>query len=63
MVITSQDTDTLNDEISQLESAFIERHFLTNEEAEELEQLIAKAMKLGELYALQKIKSCAVDGQ
>ena len=46
MTITLQDTEILDNEISQLENAFIDRHFLTDSEAGELETLIAKAMKL-----------------
>ncbi|WP_336018863.1 DUF551 domain-containing protein [Acinetobacter lwoffii] len=57
MTITLQDTEILDNEISQLENAFIDRHFLTDSEAGELETLIAKAMKLGEMYALQKAQA------
>lgn len=57
MTITLQDTEILDNEISQLENAFIDRHFLTDDEAGELETLIAKAMKLGEMYALQKVQA------
>lgn len=63
MTITLQDTEILDNEISQLENAFIDRHFLTDDEAGELETLIAKAMKLCEMLALQKINTCAVEGK
>ncbi len=51
LAIGIQDTESLDDEISQMENAFIERYAMSDDEAEQLEFLIAKAMKLGELYA------------
>lgn len=57
MNISTVNADALNDEIHQLESEFIERHFLSNDEAEQLELLIAKAMHLGGVYALQKAQA------
>lgn len=57
--ITPEITEALDSEISQLENAFIEKHLLDNDEAEQLEMLIAKAMKLGELYAKRDAKAQA----
>lgn len=60
--ITPEITEALDSEISQLENAFIEKHFLDNDEAEQLEMLIAKAMKLGELYAKRDAKAQVPEG-
>lgn len=61
--ITPGITEALDSEISQLENAFIEKHFLDNDEAEQLEMLIAKAMKLGELYAKRDAKAQAAKAE
>ncbi|ENV00402.1 hypothetical protein [Acinetobacter variabilis] len=55
--VTTEQTEALNDLISKMENDFIDRHFLSEDEAGQLEALIANAMKLGELYALQKFQA------
>lgn len=58
--ITPEITEALDSEISQIENSFIEKHLLDNNEAEKLEILITKAMKLGELYAKRDAKAQSV---
>lgn len=41
----------LDSEIDSLKAAFEAAHYLTNTEVEELEEIIDKAIKLGELYS------------
>jgi len=43
--------DVLYNELDQLENQMISAHCLTNDEAEQLEFLVAKAIKYGELVA------------
>lgn len=49
--------DLLNQEINSIKDSLIEESFLSNEDAENLEQLITKAMQLGELYAKRDEKA------
>lgn len=55
LLITRNDTENLDNEITQIKESFIDEHFLDNDQADQLEMLIAKAIKLGELY--ERIKS------
>ena len=55
--VTTEQTEALNDLISKMENDIIDRHFLSEDEAGQLEELIANAMKLGELYAIQKAQA------
>lgn len=43
--------DVLYNELDQLEKQMISNHSFTNDEAEQLERLVAKAIKYGELVA------------
>lgn len=52
--VTTNDTETLDSEITQISESMSEKHYFDNGESEELEMLVAKAMKLGELYERQK---------
>lgn len=52
--VTHADTELLDAEITQASQEYIEAHVLDNDEAEGLEMLIAKSMKLGELYERMK---------
>ena len=52
--VTINDTEFLDAEITQISNSMSENHFLDYEESEELEMLVAKAMKLGELYERKK---------
>lgn len=52
--ITDQDTENLDAEITALTESFIEQHYLDNDEAENLEMIVAKSMVLGELYECKK---------
>lgn len=52
--VTVFDTETLDSEISNISSEFEAEYFFDNDDADRLEILIAKAMKLGELYERQK---------
>ncbi|WP_335987243.1 hypothetical protein, partial [Acinetobacter bereziniae] len=52
--ITDQDTENLDAEITALTESFIEQHYLDNDEAENLEMIVAKSMVLGELYERKK---------
>lgn len=49
-LVTEDDTEALDAEISALRDAIAERNLFSNSETEELEALIAKSMVLGELY-------------
>ncbi|MDG3557032.1 hypothetical protein P7L54_13860 [Acinetobacter bereziniae] len=53
-LVNSADTELLDSQIDQITNSFIEEHFLDNDEAEQLEMLVAKSMKLGELYERKK---------
>ena len=53
-LVNSVDTELLDSQIDQITDSFIEEHFLDNDEAEQLEMLVAKSMKLGELYERKK---------
>lgn len=53
-LVNSADTELLDSQIDQITDSFIEEHFLDNDEAEQLELLVAKSMKLGELYERKK---------
>lgn len=53
-LVNSADTELLDSQIDQITDSFIEEHFLDNDEAEQLEMLVAKSMKLGELYERKK---------
>lgn len=56
-----EDSEILDNEVSQLENALIDRYAMSNDEAEQLEILIAKSMRLGELYALRDTKKLNKD--
>ncbi|MEX5426431.1 hypothetical protein WCE12_09080 [Acinetobacter radioresistens] len=53
-IVTDADTEVLDSQITQISNDFAENYYLDNEQEEELELLIAKAMKLGELYERKK---------
>lgn len=53
-LVNGADTELLDSQIDQITDSFIEEHFLDNDEAEQLELLVAKSMKLGELYERKK---------
>ncbi|MFU9819677.1 hypothetical protein [Acinetobacter radioresistens] len=53
-IVTDADTEVLDSQITQISNDFAETYYLDNEQEEELELLIAKAMKLGELYERKK---------
>lgn len=53
-IVTDLDTEILDGEIDQISNYLSETHYFDNEQEEELELLIAKAMKLGELYERKK---------
>ena len=53
-IVTDVDTGILDGEITQISNDFSEAYYLDNEQQEELELLVAKAMKLGELYERKK---------
>lgn len=53
-IVTDADTEILDGEIDQISNYLSETHYFDNEQEEELELLVAKAMKLGELYERKK---------
>lgn len=53
-IVTDVDTEILDGEIDQISNYLSETHYFDNEQEEELELLVAKAMKLGELYERKK---------
>ncbi|WP_180076874.1 hypothetical protein [Acinetobacter sp. YH12251] len=53
-IVIDADTEALDSQITQISNDFAETYYLDNEQQEELEMLVAKAMKLGELYERQK---------
>lgn len=53
-IVTDADTEILDGEIDQISNYLSETHYFDNEQKEELELLVAKAMKLGELYERKK---------
>lgn len=53
-LVSKADTELLDSQIDQITDSFIEEHFLDNDEAEKLERLVAKSMKLSELYERKK---------
>ena len=53
-LVTEQDTETLDAEITAMTEAFTEEHYLNNDEAEHLEMIVAKSMVLGELFERAK---------
>lgn len=53
-VVTDVDTEILDGEITQISNDFSETYYFDGEQEEELELLVAKAMKLGELYERKK---------
>jgi hypothetical protein len=53
-VVIDVDTEILDSEIDQISNYLSETHYFDNEQEEELELLVAKAMKLGELYERKK---------
>ena len=62
-IVTDADTDVLDSQITQISNDFAETYYFDNEQQEELEMLVAKCMKLGELYERKKwqaIKAQAV---
>lgn len=63
-IVIDADTEALDSQITQISNDFAETYYLDNEQQEELEMLVAKAMKLGELYERQKwqAKAQAVPG-
>lgn len=53
-IVTDQDTELLDSEITEISQEFAETYYFDNGKIEELEALVAKAMKLGELYERKK---------
>ena len=53
-IVTDADTDVLDSQITQISNDFAETYYFDNEQQEELETLVAKCMKLGELYERKK---------
>ena len=53
-IVTDADTDVLDSQITQISNDFAETYYFNNEQQEELEMLVAKCMKLGELYERKK---------
>ncbi|MEN8380744.1 hypothetical protein [Acinetobacter radioresistens] len=53
-IVTDADTEALDSQITQISNDFAETYYFDNEQEEELELLVAKAMKLGELYERKK---------
>lgn len=53
-IVTDADTEILDGEINQISSYLSETHYFDSAQEEELEMLVAKAMKLGELYERKK---------
>lgn len=53
-IVTDADTEVLDSQITQISNDFSETHYFDSEQEEELELLVAKAMKLGELYERKK---------
>lgn len=52
--VTTFDTESLDNEISKISREFEAEYFFDNDDADRLEMLIAKSMRLGELYERQK---------
>lgn len=52
--------DLLDQDIESIKNTFLEESLLTNEDADTLEQLITKAMQLGEFYAKRDAQAQAV---
>lgn len=52
--VVDQDTEILDNEISEISNEFAETYYFDNEQSEQMEMLVAKAMKLGELYERKK---------
>lgn len=53
-IVTDADTEVLDSQITQISNDFSETYYFDSEQEEELELLVAKAMKLGELYERKK---------
>lgn len=53
-IVTDADTEILDGEIDQISNYLSKTHYFDHEQEEELELLVAKAMKLGELYERKK---------
>lgn len=53
-IVIDADTEALDSQITEISNDFAETYYLDNEQQEELEMLVAKAMKLGELYERKK---------
>lgn len=53
-IVTDADTEILDGEIDQISSYLSETHYFDSAQEEELEMLVVKAMKLGELYERKK---------
>ena len=53
-IVTDQDTELLDSEITEISHEFAETYYFDNGKIEELEALVTKAMKLGELYERKK---------
>lgn len=53
-IVTDADTDVLDSQITQISNDFAETYYFDNEQQEELEMLVAKCMKLSELYERKK---------
>jgi len=58
-IVTDQDTELLDAEITKISNGFAETYYFDNDQSEELELLVAKAMKRGELYERQKWQASA----
>ncbi len=58
-IVSDQDTENLDNEITVMSEKLAEWHLFDNEDIENLKLLVAKAMKLGELYAKRDAKTQA----
>lgn len=59
-IVTDADTEVLDSQITQISNDFAETYYFDSEQEEELELLVAKAMKLGELYERKKWQAAKV---
>lgn len=56
-IVLHEDATNLDDEITELSSKFSEESFLDGAQEDDLELLVAKSMKLGELYERRRIQN------
>ncbi len=61
--VTTFDTESLDNEISKISREFEAEYFFDNDDADRLEMLIAKSMRLGELYERQKWQAAKAQAQ